>query len=188
MKMKMNRQKIWFFSMFALMIVLSGYYLLSEQPSSLRDSQIVQSTTEQVKDEIANSKPSEVTDEQVLEKLETQDVEDFFTAYHMKQRDELAKEAEKYMKIITNPESSTQAISSAMASMQQLEDRSEQVTALEEKLQQHFADVIIEEKEKRWNVIVQSEDLQADQAVHIVQMATDHLKIAPSQVSVQFRP
>lgn len=187
--MKFNRQKIWFFSMIAIMLVLSAYYLFSEDAQDRIDgSKTVQSTVDGALDEqLTVGHVSEVSDQQVIEKLESENTEDFFTAYHMKQRDSLAKETDKYMKIITNPESSTQAISEAMTAMQQLEDKSEQVTELEEKLQQHFADVVVEENQNKWNVIVQSSELKPEQAVHIVQMATDHLKVAPDRVSVQYR-
>lgn len=185
--MKFNRQKIWFFSMLGLMMVLSAYYLLSEDVQQPIDAPQVNSsqTPEQV--EVSAGEVREVTDEEVIKQLEQQGGEDYFTSYHMKQRDELARETEKYMKIITDPEASTQAISSAMTAMQQLEDRSEQVTELQEKLQQHFSDVIIEQKNENLKVIVQAGELKRDQAVHIVQMVTESLKIAPERVSVQYR-
>jgi hypothetical protein len=160
-----------------------GQLLMPRQgPFTVNDTS---QTPEQV--EVSAGEVREVTDEEVIKQLEQQGGEDYFTSYHMKQRDELARETEKYMKIITDPEASTQAISSAMTAMQQLEDRSEQVTDLQEKLQQHFSDVIIEQKNENLKVIVQAGELKRDQAVHIVQMVTESLKIAPERVSVQYR-
>jgi hypothetical protein len=47
--------------------------------------------------------------------------------------------------------------------------------------------VIIEQKNENLKVIVQAGELKRDQAVHIVQMVTESLKIAPERVSVQYR-
>jgi stage III sporulation protein AH len=175
--MKINRQKIWFLSMFTLMIALSAYYLLSEEVKPIdAPPNPVNSETSEV---------TQVTDEQVLEQLQTE--EDFFAQMNLKQQDDLALETEKYMKIITNPDSSTQAISTAMTAMQQLEDRSEKLTNLKEKIQQHFADAVIQQEQEQWKVVVQSDTLKRDQAVQIVQMVTEHLKVSPEQVTVQYR-
>ena len=185
--MKFNRQKIWFFSMVGLMAVLSAYYLLSEDVQQPIDAPQVsaEQATDQV--EVSAGEVREVTDEEVIKQLQQQGGEDYFTSYHLKQREQLARETEKYMKIITDPEASTQAVSSAMTAMQQLEDRSEQTTEVQEKLQQHFADAVIEQENERWKVTVQATELNKEQAVHIVQIVTEELKIAPERVAVQYR-
>jgi stage III sporulation protein AH len=189
----MTRQKIWFLSMFTLMVALSAYYLLSEDMNRQLDAPPVNESA--VSDEATNgdqtdvemSEVSEVTDEEVLEQLQSGEVTDFFAETHMKERDELALQTEKYMKIITDPESTTQAISTAMAAMQQLENQSETITELQEKLQQHFPDAVVKQEDAQWRVIVQSDALKREQVVQILQMATEHLKIRPEQVSVQYR-
>ncbi len=181
--MKFNRQKIWFVSMLSLMAVLSAYYLLTEDVSKKNVAVQPAEPTQ-----VAVDPPAEVADEQVLQELENAEQADFFATFHMKQRDQLAKDTEKYMKIITNPESSTEAISSAMAAMQQLEDRSEALTQLQETLQEHFADAIIQNEQEQWKVIVQSNHLERAQAVDIVQLVTRNLQVDPEAVTVEYRP
>jgi stage III sporulation protein AH len=181
--MKFNRQKIWFVSMLSLMAVLSAYYLLTEEVAEKNVAQLPAQTTQ-----VAIDPPAEVVDEQVLQQLEQAEQADFFATFHMKQRDQLAKDTEKYMKIITNPESSTEAISSALAAMQQLEDRSEALTQLQETLQEHYADAIIQNEQEQWKVTVQSDRLERAQAVDIVQLVTRQLQVEPETVTVEYRP
>jgi stage III sporulation protein AH len=148
--MKNKRQTIWLVSMLGLMVVLSAYYLFTDDVSEMDfasaefDAQdIAMNTVEQSElssemtleeltgEELGleeHSEPLAVneakTDEQILQQIEAQATsgQDFFTTMQLQRMESMDKESDRLLKIITDSEQNTEAMNQAYEEMQVIED------------------------------------------------------------------
>jgi len=208
--MNTKRQTIWLVSMLSLMVVLSAYYLFTEDVNKLNlttdkvaQQEDIKVTTE-VKDPAAagqtdkavsgtakttDSKATDknaVADAQVIQKLQTQGKTgaEFFTALGMQRDEELHKLTEKLMGIMASDKSDAEIVK-ATEELDKLQTKQAKVENIEDVLGKDFKNVIVLEEGKNFKVVVQADKLEKSQAVSIVDLVIKELNVAKDHVSVQ---
>lgn len=207
--MNTKRQTIWLVSMLSLMVVLSAYYLFtndSNSPDLLTDgTQTEQGTnqnatsatagsTEIVPDAVVQTKDnSELSpaDKEVLEQLETQGtvISSEFAEAQLKRTQQYDEESNKLLAVIANTQKNTQEqVTEAAKQLDLLEEKNTKLTGLEEELMKDFHTAIIDEQNNQYKVLVESEKLEKSQAADIIDLVMTTMEVRPDQVSVQYVP
>jgi stage III sporulation protein AH len=258
--MNAKRQTIWLVSMLSLMVVLSAYYLFTEDVSqpdlqtaqaitdngitvTTSDSALLQGGATATKDQMmvdqqatasqkkavdqqknaadqqaakeaskdqqkstasgqgavaqqtskaaADQQTAVKTDAQVLQEMQANAASGsgYFASEQLKRSDNLSRQTEQLMKIITDPKASTEAMTKAYNDMQKIEDTQVKVTDLEESLTKDFPNaLVLRQDNDQWKITVQSNKLERSQAVSIIDRAISDLNVSAADVSVQYVP
>ncbi|WP_079910799.1 SpoIIIAH-like family protein [Paenibacillus sp. 32352] len=261
--MNTKRQTIWLVSMLSLMVVLSAYYLFTEDVSKLEMNststaptakEIVVNTndlngkqtpadpkadvktddktgaaapeakqsgsTQTTQDPKASSTKTDPTsstktdtkaktdaapnsqstskaneqvspaDAKVLQQVQTQAKSgtDYFINLGLKRDEEIAKQSEKWVTILSDSKQTQEAAASAAAELQKLQDNETKITNLEESLMKDFPQAVITQESSKWRVTVQSAKLEKSQAVSIVEKVMQEMNVSPDKVVVQYVP
>jgi stage III sporulation protein AH len=210
--MNSKRQTIWLVSMLSLMVVLSAYYLFTEDASKM-DTAKDASQTEQInvdtkvttpesivgtdaqaKTETNNtsseSTTTQITDEAVLEKVAQQgkSSEDYFMAQQMQRNDNLAEQMQSLMTIITDSKQNSETLGKAYEDLRVIQTRTAKLNDIEEQLMKDFPNVIVTEAANKWKVVLQDNKLEKSQAVSIVDLVMKELNVGPENISIQVIP
>jgi stage III sporulation protein AH len=211
--MNSKRQTIWLVSMLSLMVVLSAYYLFTEDASKLNTAKDA-SQTEQINvdtkvttpDELANpdeatqaqtdnktsseSTTNKITDEAVLEKVAQQGKsnEDYIMAQQMQRNDNLAKQMDTLMTIINDSKQNTEAVGKAYDDLQTIQTQTAKINDIEEQLGKDFPNVIVTEAANKWKVVLQDNKLEKSQAVSIIDLVMKELNVGIKDISIQVMP
>lgn len=191
-----KRQTIWLVSMLFLMVVLSAYYLLTEQLDSKKQAGLTPlENAEQVANmgETSEEGSYQLTelDHEVLAQLES---DGYFSASVFSQiltdRDEQYLEEEnKLLAQIADVTLDGEQSVSALAELEQLEAKNERKLTLENLLlQQYEMALVSEEENNKFKVVVASDQLEKKEAAAIIEQVITTLEVNPEQVSVQFVP
>ncbi|TBL79879.1 SpoIIIAH-like family protein [Paenibacillus thalictri] len=133
---------------------------------------------------------AQAADAKVLEKMQAQAVSggDFFVSQQLKRNEDMGKQTEKLMTIITDAKQSSDTVSKAYEDLRKLEDKEAKITNLEESLMKDFPQVIVNEDLNKWKVTVQSNKLERSQAVSIVDSVMKEMNVGADGVIVQYVP
>ncbi|UFJ42917.1 SpoIIIAH-like family protein [Brevibacillus humidisoli] len=212
--MVVRKQTVWLLTMLAVMVVLSGYYLVkgpSEQtpalgePTGQQDSLSgVQVETEQTDQPAPDAAPVEGTPDgsftdEAAAGGESTTVEDSsilaqagnetFQSIKLNREALIEKQKDEQMEIIVNPDSSPQAMVEARARHDELSALQNNIMALEEILKADgYKDAVVLAQNESVKVIVQADKLDRKQVVDIIAMAKQHLNVPGYQVTVSSRP
>lgn len=197
--MNTRRQTIWLVSMLSIMVVLSAYYLFTEDveqfPSAgeefnLNDSDfltedvVIQdlSTMEISNENVGTS----LTDEQILSVMETQKTmgSGYFTNLQMERDEAFSKEMDQLLSVINDTEQNTEATKAALEQYSRLEDLHQKIDYIEAELMKDYENAIVTEDGEQWKVIVQAEHLEKSEVVSILDLVMNELDIGLSQVTV----
>jgi stage III sporulation protein AH len=193
--MNTKRQTVWLVSMLSLMVVLSAYYLFTDDVNQmemtteeLNMSDITATEVDNAEGDQTEAVGSEITaeDEQVLQQVQAQasSAEDFFIGLELKRNESLAMQFEQLQTIIAESESA-EAVAKAHEEMRNLEEKEAKITALEEQLARDFANVMVAEESNKFKILVQAEKLERSQAVSIVDMVMKEMSVGPDKIVVQ---
>ncbi|MCC2683248.1 MAG: SpoIIIAH-like family protein, partial [Paenibacillaceae bacterium] len=151
-----------------------------------------QNAAEQQTSKAASDQQTAVkTDAQVLQEMQANATSGsgFFASEQLKRSDNLSKQTEQLMQIITDSKQNTDAVSKAYADLRKIEDQQAKVTGLEESLTKDFPNAFVSQQDNdQWKIIVQSDKLERSQAVSIIDRAINDLNVSASDVSVQYVP
>ena len=199
--MNTKRQTIWLVSMLSLMVVLSAYYLFtqdlddadklsgSNQPNS-NVTEVVGGSGEIVTDEVVQAGDQSAegkTEEEILEQVKEQGYADsgLFGDLQAKRDQQNEDELNRLLaEVSSNPDHSTEA----MAQVEQLEEKSAKIMELETALKEQYNMAIISEENNRYKVIVTSENLEKKEAAGIIDQIMTAMDVGADQVSVQYVP
>ncbi|OUM96870.1 MAG: hypothetical protein A9Z00_04685 [Thermobacillus sp. ZCTH02-B1] len=199
--MNSRRQTIWLVSMLSLMVVLSAYYLFTEDldtgPADGR--QAAADDTGIVVDEVdpdagwaADGSQLSEEDAEVLRQLEAQGIGssggDYIAKLQHARTEEFAEAAERLYGIIADTSLDAGESSAAMEQLSLLEEKEEKLTGIEEELSARFPNVVVTEENNRYKVVVQSEKLETADAVDIVDLVMKTMDVTADRVSVQYVP
>lgn len=217
--MRNKRQTIWLVSMLGLMVVLSAYYLFTDDVnemdiasadfnadeialSAIEQSELAKELTmeeltgEDLWSEEHSGHSAEMeevgtlTNEEILKQVEAQATsgQDFFTSMQLERMEEMDKESDQLLRIITDSNENTSSMNQAFEKLQQMEDQLSKMTNIEEQLMEQFSQVFIEQDNNQWKVYVQSNNLEKSQAVSILDTVMNELGTSASQVVIQRVP
>lgn len=128
------------------------------------------------------------SDAQVIQKVAAQATSgrEFFDSMQMQRTEELSKQSEKWMTIVTDSSQKTENVTKAYEELNKLQEMEARMTSIEEKLLKDFPNAIVTQDSNRFKVIVQADRLQKSQAVTIVDMMMQEMSIGPELISVQY--
>jgi stage III sporulation protein AH len=262
--MNSKRQTIWLVSMLSLMVVLSAYYLFTEDVNNLqitsagasdtkgtagneiivntndlngkqteadtkKDGNTSAAATPDTKQPAANplkpeqksssiktetgtdAKSQPITDaksssssaaktneqmsssdakvlQQITAQAKAKSGSDYFTNLGLKRNEDLAKQSEKWLTILSDPKQNADAAANAEAELRKIQDNEAKVTNLEEALMKEYPQAVITEETSKWKVTVQSNNLDKSQAVNIVEQVMNEMNVGPEKIVVQYLP
>ncbi|MFB9277355.1 SpoIIIAH-like family protein [Cohnella cellulosilytica] len=212
--MNNKRQTIWLVSMLSLMVILSAYYLFSEDAPSTNDAagganQVIEDAgkvsvidpdgvtvqqVDQMMDE-ATGEETEATgadggisseDQEVLKGIANATGNDRLEQIAYERMNKVSERAEALSSVIGNTKATQEEATAAAEELGRLEDLDARITSLQEKLLQDFDNAVVDEAESKFKIIVLSDKLEKKQAIEIIDMATKELNVGPDRVSVQY--
>lgn len=202
--MNTKRQTIWLVSMLSLMVVLSAYYLFtqdlddadklsgSKQPDS-NVTEVVGGNGEVVTDEVVqagNQSTEGMTEEEILEQVEQQGYADsgLFGTLMAKRDQQNEEEMNRLLTEVTNLNNDPEKSAEAMAQVDQLEEKNTKIMELETALKEQYSMALISEENDRYKAIVTSEKLEKKDAANIIDQIMTAMEVGADQVSVQYVP
>jgi stage III sporulation protein AH len=199
--MNSKRQTIWLVSMLSLMVVLSAYYLFTQDASKMntakdatqtQDINVATKETTPTTDTNTSSESTttQITDAAVLEKVAQQgkSSEDYFMAQQMQRNDNLAARMQSLMTIITDSKQNTEALGKAYDDLDVIQKQTAKINDIEAVLMKDFPNVIVTEALNKWKVVVQDNKLEKSQAVSIVDLVMKELNVGAENISIQVMP
>jgi len=207
--MNNKRQTIWLVSMLSLMVILSAYYLFSEDvPSTNNASGGSTPSIEQAGkvsvvdpdgvevtqvDEMTNGLADPGTggelspaDQEVLKGIANAKGNDRLEQIAYERMNKVSKRAEELSTVIGNTKATQEEATAAAEELDRLEDMDARITSLQEKLLQDFDNAVVDEVDTNFKVIVLSNKLEKKQAIGIIDLATKELNVGPDRISVQY--
>ncbi|MFF2482051.1 SpoIIIAH-like family protein [Paenibacillus sp. NPDC058071] len=200
--MNTKRQTIWLVSMLSLMVVLSAYYLFTQDgdsPNLASDGAKTQETAGNngaeaasgkkdplVVNEVLNPETGGKTELDVLKELEKSGgaVASVFANSTDKQRSAYDEQRFRLLEEVSNDD--PDKAQAAIKELEQLDDRYGKINSIESELSKDFHTAIVNEENNQFKVIVESEKLEKTQAVAIIDLVMKTLDVNADQVSVQF--
>ncbi len=203
--MNTKRQTVWLVSMLSLMVVLSAYYLFTE------DVDTTDTATDDVMNELVVEQTGEAglledttgwgehgedivavdeleglkSDEEILYDMQAQAVsgQSYFLAEQMERNETMAAQMERLTKLV---ESATgDALDQAVTELYALEDQMTKIQQLESVLQTEYENVLIAEDGDKWRISVQADELQKGEVVSIAEQVMKELEVEPNDISVE---
>jgi stage III sporulation protein AH len=199
--------------MLSLMVVLSAYYLFTEDASKLNNAKdasqkqevnvdntvttpdsIAQTDTENQADAKtktgSETTTKQLTDAQVLEKVAQQGKSnsDYIIAQQLQRNDNFAKQTHSLMTIITDSKQNTEALTKAYNDLDLIQKRQAKLNSIEEQLMKDYPNVIVMEEANKWKVVLQENKLEKSQAVSIVDLVMQELSTGAENISIKVMP
>jgi len=203
--MNTKRQTIWLVSMLSLMVILSAYYLFTQDIGSenkLTDATHMENTAEVntsveqnatavsgTSEDSGNYTISDL-DQDVLSQLEA---DGYFknnseiSALITKRENQLVEEDQQIMSVVADVTTDTDRTLEALEEMAMLEQKMDKITQIENSLKETYDIAFISpEVNDKYKVVVTSDNLEKKQAAEIIEQVITELEVRPEQVSVQF--
>lgn len=206
--MNTKRQTVWLVSMLSLMVVLSAYYLFTqdvETPEVLTDGsqteQAAQNATEAaangdglVVNEVEQPAGDDVVlsdaDKEALNLIEEQGLAagGVFSELLAKRELKNTEEENRIMAAIAETQTKQEESVAAIAELDMLEEKQAKLTGIESELQKLYENVVIDEQSDKFNVVVSSDKLEKKQAADIIKLVMSTMEVGADQVSVRYIP
>lgn len=202
--MNTKRQTIWLVSMLSLMVVLSAYYLFTQDlndADKLSDSsrmgqnaaEVSGTSGNSIAEEIAqqgDKETSGILNQQVLKQLEREGFAQtgLFSELSAKRDQHYTEEHNRIMSVIAEVSSNPDESAAAIKELEGLEEKSSRIKMLESTLKDQYEMAMIAEENKRYKVVVTSEKLEKKDAASIIDQVMTVMEVGADQVSVQYVP
>ena len=165
-----NKQKLWFLTLFSLILVLSVYYIT--MPSELLTTSINTSTTTEKTDDVANVSVTET---------------DILTALQVESDEERAALAAEYNEILTNKDTSTEEKNNAYNGLKEIDEVKAKEEELESKIKKQLElDTFIKIDSNNVSVTVKKKDHDYSLANSIMRLIQEEYQ-DKMYVSVKFQ-
>lgn len=210
--MNTKRQTIWLVSMLSLMVVLSAYYLFTEDVNKLNtasekvtqegikvttdvkdpqagDQAVSGGLTSSTKTDDAKAAQGQTSaDSKVLEKVAStaKSGAEYFAELAFKRNQEFHKQIEALLNTTADTKKSAEEISKAHDQYEKMQTMQAKVENLEDLLMKSYKNAIVLEEGKKFKAVVQAEKLDAKQAQGIIDMMIKELNVTKDTVSVQY--
>jgi stage III sporulation protein AH len=179
--MVLKKQTVWLLSMLTIMVVLSAYYLIQGPV------QQVPVAGKAKTDQAVKVASKQVTSDKVQTEA-TAAGDDYFMGTKMKRDATNSQKMEEYMTVMTNDKASSTDIAKAKEEydrLASLEDTEMNIENLIKAL--GYNEAVVTSKEDRVNVIVQANKLDADNAVKIISLISQHMNVPGKNVVVSYK-
>lgn len=209
--MNTKRQTIWLVSMLSLMVVLSAYYLFTEdttapdttsaqsQTAAPGNASEVLQTGDTTVQEVTNgqagggdttaSNQGAIVDEdqKILDQI-SKDVMagNQIEEMQMDRNNSYQTELERLYGILNDTTVTDEKLLSAFDEMEQLDEQESKITHLEEELQKDYSQAVITHENGAYTVVVESPKLEVKQAVAIISKLMKELNVSQDKVTVKY--
>lgn len=187
--MNMNSQSIWLVTMLVLMVVLSGYYLITGPVEPV--NQTAQKKEDQNQKIEVNIKQIDQPTSGNNQSKNEQDVlgsKDYFTNFHLDRSTLREQMAEEYYNVLMNPNSSKQELQEAQQKLDELNKLDQTESVIEELIREAgYRDAVVMKSNNHVDVIVQADKLSNAQVVKLIELVRKQLNVSPYEVSVAYR-
>jgi len=179
----LKKQTVWLLTMLSLMVVLSVYYMMSDQDDiayiDTGDGTLEQATI------------SESMDEADVEIDEIRNIQpnELFTTIRMEVQDERSMKKDRLKEIVAASDATADEINEALSEIDEIEKLSTKETILQETILAtggEYEDVLVRTEDNKVHVHVITDSLSKEEANNIMQMVKDELGNIP--VDVNFQP
>jgi len=219
--MILRKQTVWLLTMLAVMVVLSGYYLVKgpvDQVPTSGNQQAVQKQ-EQISGVVVESKQVEQAPQATPVDAKNNNQEatapqantpatpdpakqiagnavvpvadttsEIFQGYKMKREAQVQQQKDEQLAIMSNADSSPQAVAEAKAKYEELSSQDNATMNVEEMLKASgYQDAVVFVQDDKVTVIVQKDKLSANEAVEIIAHVKQHLNVPATNINVQFK-
>lgn len=173
----LKKQTVWLLTMLSLMIVLSVYYVMSDQ----NDLAYIHTEDEagQFNFEIGEDYTEESIEEDVeVGEVTTLGMSELFATLRMEIDDERSLQKERLQHIIASSNSSTNEINEAMNNINALDNLATKEKILQETIMssyEHYKDVLIRAEDDKVHVHVITKELPRTEAIQMMQLIRDEL-------------
>jgi len=188
--------------MLSLMVILSAYYLFTEDGSSKSPAGQAQTAelgsgsgdTQQVvvnETELGGQAALSDEDLKVIQKFEEEESRavsssDYFMEQQFKRAEAVQTEYDRLMGIVSDTTNTgAEEASSAMEQVEKLEQHEEKISELESSLRDEFKNVVVSQEKDSYKVVVDGEKLERSQADSIIQLVMNTLEVGADRVTVQ---
>ncbi len=167
----LKKQTVWLLTMLSLMIVLSVYYMMSDQEDIAyidTDDQAFEETVQQDED----------AEDVVIEDMQEVDANEFFTTIRMEIEDSRNEKKDRLKDIVASSDTTATEINTALNEMDALEEIASKETILQETIlttNEAYEDVLVRAEEDKVRVHIITEQLSKNEAVEIMQIVKDEL-------------
>lgn len=208
--MMLRKQTVWLLTMLAVMVVLSGYYLvkgpesqvpaLGQDQLQLEDGSLSQVIVESKETDLPAPDAAAVEgkgtesagQEQDSAAKETATLTDtpseIFTGYKMKREAQTQQQKDEQLSIMGSPDATPQAVAEAKAKYEELSNLESATMAAEEMLKASgYKDAVIFTQNDKVTVIVQKGEGSYEEAVNIISNVKQHLNVPANNITVQFK-
>jgi len=203
--MNRKRQTIWLVSMLSIMVVLSAYYLFSDNVKEMdvADSggdmgRIVANLLDdgdelEIVDEGAfygtGSGTGQRGDESVLDLLKSQAAavsgSDYFLRLEMEREDWFSREIERLYGIANDSAKTNAEIAEALETVAELQLQQQALEQIESRLLSMYENAIVIRNDNEWQVVVQTPKLEKSEALSIIELVMSELEVGPESIRVQ---
>lgn len=173
----LKKQTVWLLTMLSLMIVLSVYYVMSDQ----NDLAYINTEDEagQFNFELGEDYTDEITEEDVeVGEVATLGMNELFATLRMEIDDERSLQKERLQHIIASSSSSTNEINEAMNNINTLDNLATKEKILQETIlssYEHYKDVLVRAENEKVHVHVITKELPRTEAIQMMQLIRDEL-------------
>ncbi|QOT00699.1 SpoIIIAH-like family protein [Brevibacterium sp. JNUCC-42] len=230
--MILRKQTVWLLTMLAVMVVLSGYYMVkgpNDQVPAATDHKEAQKEnqqisgievdTKQLDQPMQEAKPVEskeavdkataqATDKAVghpdnkattktpaaatapdVTALPSPAAADVFQGYKLKREAMTQLQKDEQTAIMTNSNSTPQAIAEANARLEELSTLEQQTLALEELIKtKGYKDCVVNTQKESVSIIVQKDKVDSKEAITLIALAKQQLNVPGKNITVSFQP
>jgi stage III sporulation protein AH len=167
-----KRQTIWLSTMMVLSLMLIGFYTVnngveqvSTDPSKAASGQ-----------KGANSGKADTA---------AMEQSDFFVSYHLKESEEISQKVEQLQQVIANAKSSPEQVDQAKKELETLNNNADKVDKVIELITaEGYPDAIVNLKDGKVTVTVQSQELDKKKAVKIMSIVSKEMQVPSAKVTV----
>lgn len=202
--MNKKRQTVWLVSMLSIMVILSAYYLFTEdldQPDlasneddlnqvvlDLLNSENDDTSLEALDPLAVMGIDQEKSDSDILSEYEegANNVQEVFAAMEMDRDQELGKRGEELSAIISDTTKTDEEVKEALTEMQELQTVQEKIDLVEEQLMFSYGyqNAVITHENEKWQVNILSDSFTNSEFVSIVDLMKDEFDATADEITV----
>jgi|SRR5690625_567268 len=177
MKGEMNmlkKQTVWLLTMLSLMIVLSVYYMMSDQ----EDVAYIETDEEAFEEAVQQSEGEDGEEDIDIEKMAEVEPNEFFTTIRMELEDKRNEDKDRLKDIVASSDATATEVNTALNEIDELEATATKESILQETIlttNETYEDVLVRADEDKVHVHVITDQLPKEEAVQIMQMVKDEL-------------
>jgi len=188
----LKKQTVWLLTMLSLMIVLSAYYMMSDQEDVAyidTEQEPFEETVQQEEEATDETEEADDADDVVIDDMEEVHHDELFTTIRMELEDDRNIKMDRLKDIVASSEATATEVNSALDEMDELETMTTKESILQESIlstNEAYEDVLVRAEEDKVHVHIIADELPKNEAVQIMQMVKDEL--GERTVDVNFQP